>query len=148
MPWMTGPENVKPLPGNTRPLLCSAIMCGIAGCATASAGQQSEAMVEKMASELRRRGPDGAGFHSWHGTVLGHRRLAILDLSERGRQPMVSEDGNVGVVFNGAIYNFVELREQLRQHAFVFRSESDTEVLLHGYRLWGIDGLVQRATGM
>jgi asparagine synthase (glutamine-hydrolysing) len=101
-----------------------------------------------MAGELRRRGPDGGGLQQWSTAVLGHRRLAILDLSERGRQPMLSEDGSVGLVFNGAIYNFIELRQELAAHGFEFRSDSDTEVLLHGFRHWGIDELTRRLAGM
>ena len=101
-----------------------------------------------MTDVLRRRGPDGMGLRVWNTSALGHRRLAILDLSERGDQPMVSEDGSVGLVFNGAIYNFVELRAELARQGYQFRSESDTEVLLHGYRAWGIEELTRRISGM
>src|ERR1051325_11030673 len=123
-------------------------MCGIAGLASARTAQTVAPQVESMAFELRRRGPDGFGLHTWDHVVLGHRRLAILDLSVRGRQPMLSEDGPVGIVFNGAIYNFVELREEWRGKGWVFRSGSDTEVLLHGYRQWGIEELTRRSAGM
>lgn len=88
------------------------------------------------------------GFSAWDHAALGHRRLAIIDLSERGRQPMVSEDGAIGVVFNGAIYNFGELRRELEAHGYGFRSETDTEVLLHGFHRWGIDELTRRIAGM
>jgi asparagine synthase (glutamine-hydrolysing) len=80
--------------------------------------------------------------------VLGHRRLAIFDLSELGRQPMLSPDRQIALVFNGAIYNFVELRDQLIAKGYRFISASDTEVLIHGYREWGIEGLVERLRGM
>jgi asparagine synthetase B (glutamine-hydrolysing) len=73
--------------------------------------REAAAAVGRMVSALARRGPDGEGVDVWDGAALGHRRLAIFDLSEAGRQPMVSEDGRVGVVFNGAIYNFLGLRE-------------------------------------
>jgi asparagine synthase (glutamine-hydrolysing) len=101
-----------------------------------------------MTHALAHRGPDGCGVESWPRAVLGHRRLAIFDLSDMGRQPMLSPDGKVGVVFNGAIYNFQELRHELESRGFAFKSNTDTEVLVHGYSEWGIDGLVQRLRGM
>lgn len=99
-------------------------------------------------SSLERRGPDGAGKYSWPAATLGHRRLAIFDLSDAGRQPMLSEDARIGVVFNGAIYNFRDLRAELERCGHRFHSETDTEVLIHGYREWGIDQLVERLRGM
>ena len=101
-----------------------------------------------MVCALARRGPDGEGIESWDEVVLGHRRLAIFDLSEAGRQPMVSADRSVGVVFNGAIYNYRDLRKELIARECVFNSNTDTEVLIHGYRVWGLDTLVSRLRGM
>ena len=101
-----------------------------------------------MVSALARRGPDAEGIESWGEAVLGHRRLAIFDLSDAGRQPMVSSDRSVGVVFNGAIYNYLELRSELGERGCAFKSNTDTEVLVHGYREWGIDRLVSRLRGM
>ena len=101
-----------------------------------------------MMDGLARRGPDGSGLTRWTTATLGHRRLAIFDLSERGKQPMLSDDGSIGIVFNGAIYNFPELRRQLEAHGFSFKSATDTEVLLNGYRHWGIEELARRAVGM
>jgi asparagine synthase (glutamine-hydrolysing) len=101
-----------------------------------------------MISTLARRGPDGEGIKRWDGVVFGHRRLAIFDLSQAGHQPMVSPDGAVGVVFNGAIYNYRELRSELLSRGYVFTSQTDTEVLVHGYREWGIDALVRQLRGM
>jgi asparagine synthase (glutamine-hydrolysing) len=101
-----------------------------------------------MTAALWRRGPDAEGFANWPGVALGHRRLAILDLSQAGRQPMVSDDGEVGLVFNGCIYNFVELRQELERMGYQFRSDSDTEVLLHGYRAWGAERLTRQLRGM
>ncbi|MGA2155619.1 MAG: asparagine synthetase B, partial [Bryobacteraceae bacterium] len=92
-----------------------------------------------MVQALERRGPDSEGLENWDGASLGHRRLAILDLSEAGGQPMLSADRQIGVVFNGCIYNFRELRRELEARGNRFRSECDTEVLLYGYREWGID---------
>jgi asparagine synthase (glutamine-hydrolysing) len=85
---------------------------------------------------------------TWDGAVLGHRRLSIFDLSELGRQPMCTPDRSLAVVFNGAIYNFHDLRPELAQAGYRIRSQTDTEVLLHGYREWGIDRLVQKLRGM
>ena len=101
-----------------------------------------------MTNALARRGPDGEGMATWPGVALGHRRLAIIDLSDAGRQPMLSQDGNVGLVFNGCIYNFLELRPELEQLGYRFRSHCDTEILLAGYQHWGIDKLVARLRGM
>jgi asparagine synthase (glutamine-hydrolysing) len=101
-----------------------------------------------MLRALRRRGPDSEGIHSWPGVTLGHRRLAIFDLSPAGAQPMLAPDGATGVVFNGAIYNFRELRGELSALGFPFSSETDTEILIAGYRAWGIDRLVERLRGM
>jgi len=101
-----------------------------------------------MIETLKRRGPDAAGVEVWSNAVLGHRRLSIFDLSDAGRQPMLSPDKSIGIVFNGAIYNFRELRSELEQSGFQFKTETDTEVLIHGYRAWGIDELVKRLRGM
>jgi asparagine synthase (glutamine-hydrolysing) len=101
-----------------------------------------------MIRALARRGPDGTGLERWPHAALGHRRLAIFDLSEAGRQPMLSADGQVGVVFNGAIYNWRELRAELEAGGREFHTQTDTEVLVEGYRAWGIDALVERLHGM
>lgn len=97
---------------------------------------------------LARRGPDGQGVHVWPEAVLGHRRLSIFDLSELGAQPMLSPDGSVGITFNGAIYNFRELRFELERLGYHFKSHTDTEVLLHGYDAWGLDNLLEYIRGM
>ena len=101
-----------------------------------------------MVTALARRGPDAEGIHSWPQTVFGHRRLSIFDLSPAGRQPMLTDDGAVGVVFNGAVFNFLELRAELERLGHRFRSRTDTEVLIEGYRAWGMDDLVRRCRGM
>lgn len=123
-------------------------MCGIAGFVSTEKIDNAEQRVAAMVQSLARRGPDGAGVENWHRAALGHRRLSIFDLSEAGRQPMTSPDGIVGVVFNGAIYNFRELRVELEARGYSFRSNTDTEVLIHGYRAWGLDKLVARLRGM
>src|SRR5512140_2424925 len=109
-------------------------MCGIAGHVNPDGPQLGT--VSKMMESLARRGPDSQGFADWPCALFGHRRLAIIDLSPAGHQPMLTEDGEVGVVFNGCIYNFQELRRDLEQRGHVFRSQCDTEVLLRGYREW------------
>jgi asparagine synthase (glutamine-hydrolysing) len=123
-------------------------MCGIAGIVGESERGAARAAVERMVRALERRGPDGEGVEAWDVAVLGHRRLAIFDLSEAGRQPMSSGDGQVSVVFNGAVYNWRPLRAELESRGIKFRSQTDTEVLVEGYRVWGIDALVRRLRGM
>jgi asparagine synthase (glutamine-hydrolysing) len=123
-------------------------MCGIAGHVAPERPRAAEQAVRIMVDALQRRGPDSEGLETWPGATLGHRRLAILDLSQAGHQPMLSDDGQIGLVFNGCIYNFLELREELEKRGHRFRSHSDTEVLLRGYREWGIDALVGRSRGM
>ena len=123
-------------------------MCGIAGIVGAGERGQALEAVLAMTDALSRRGPDGQGVHGWPSAVLGHRRLAIFDLSPAGSQPMLSPDGLVGIVFNGAIYNFPALRSELIALGHVFQSRTDTEVLVNGYVEWGIDRLVEKLVGM
>ncbi len=123
-------------------------MCGIAGLAGLIGRDAAQYRVRQMMSTLARRGPDGEGLEVWDGAVLGHRRLAIFDLSHAGRQPMLSPDSAVGVVFNGAIYNFRELRVELEDLGYAFRSHTDTEVIVHGYDAWGLEELLNRLRGM
>src|SRR5579863_5923875 len=119
-------------------------MCGIAGLVGGGDSDSAERALRAMVDAIRRRGPDSEGIAKWPGASLGHRRLAIIDLSEAGRQPMLSDDGRIGLVFNGCIYNFQELRQDLEERGHSFRSHTDTEVLLRGYQEWGIDALVPR----
>ena len=122
-------------------------MCGIAGL-VGFGDREAQGRVRRMMSTLTRRGPDSEGVHTWPKAVLGHRRLAVYDLSELGAQPMLSPDGAVGIVFNGAIYNFRDLRSELEAAGYNFKSHTDTEVLLHGYDAWGLDKLLERIRGM
>ncbi len=123
-------------------------MCGIAGLAGSPDREVAEGDVLRMMRSLERRGPDGEGLEAWNHATLGHRRLSIFDLSELGRQPMSTPDRTLATVFNGAIYNFHELRADLIRSGYRFRSRTDTEVLLHGYREWGVDRLVEKLRGM
>ncbi|MDH3638591.1 MAG: asparagine synthetase B, partial [Gammaproteobacteria bacterium] len=120
-------------------------MCGIAG----FVGHGDQKTLERMTLRVAHRGPDGQGFFSdeKHKVFLGHRRLSIIDLAG-GQQPMWNETGDVGVVFNGEIYNHADLRRELMAAGHRFQSShSDTEVLVHGYEEWG-NGLPARLNGM
>ena len=121
-------------------------MCGIIGVVREGASASRERLV--AARDLMwHRGPDDAGVWTSDDACLGARRLSIIDVSSASHQPMVSDDGLVVLVFNGEIYNFHELRREL-EGAFHFRSRGDSEVILHGYRAWGLDGLLRRLDGM
>jgi asparagine synthase (glutamine-hydrolysing) len=114
-------------------------MCGIGGCW----GGFEDDLVDRMNAVMAHRGPDDGGVFvdRGRGLALGHRRLSILDLSERGHQPMATPDGRLVIVYNGEIYNFRELRAELVRAGATFRSDTDTEVLLHLYRRHGPDFL-------
>ena len=123
-------------------------MCGITG-VVGSGGPVPRGLLRRMRDRLVHRGPDDVGefFDDGAGSALGHRRLSILDLSERGRQPMSNEDGSIRLVYNGEIYNFKDLREQLASKGHRFASQTDTETIVHGYEEWG-DGVVDHLRGM
>ncbi len=122
-------------------------MCGIAGQFALNGDAADTALVGAMAERLLHRGPDGGGSRFSGPVGLAHRRLAIIDLSDEGRQPMGNEDGSLWIVFNGEIYNYRELREELRAAGHRFASATDTEVILHAYEEWGRDCLA-RFNGM
>jgi len=122
-------------------------MCGICGRFNFDRQAPVERReLEAMARTIRHRGPDDDGFHLDGPVGLGFRRLSIIDLSG-GHQPMSDQDETVWVVFNGEIYNFLELRKELEGHGHVFRTRSDTEVIVHGYKQWG-DEVLNRLNGM
>ncbi|HXA66339.1 MAG TPA: asparagine synthase (glutamine-hydrolyzing) [Bryobacteraceae bacterium] len=122
-------------------------MCGIAGY-IGDSSDRAEPIVAAMTDCMARRGPDASGMEKWPQAVLGHRRLSIFDLSDAGLQPMLSPNRSIGVVFNGAIYNFPSLRLELEQLGYRFLSQTDTEVIVHGYDAWGVDRLVSKLRGM
>ncbi|HWG60314.1 MAG TPA: asparagine synthetase B [Streptosporangiaceae bacterium] len=123
-------------------------MCGIVGClALALEADPDQNWVHAATERITHRGPDDEGFYSDPDVALGYKRLAIIDLSPGGHQPMVSGDGRYWMVYNGEIYNYVELGEELRQQGVVLRSSSDSEVLLETYARVGKD-VVHRLRGM
>jgi len=134
-------------------------MCGICGFVTRGEDFGVDTIV-RMTDALTHRGPDRAGVYlnqvgggrsgksiERGDVALGHRRLSIIDLSEMASQPMRNEDGSVWLVFNGEIYNFLELRAQLIEQGHLFRSNGDSEVIIHGYEEWG-EGLFEKLNGM
>ena len=129
-------------------------MCGIAGYFTVQkqrAYEEMEQITKRMINTLQHRGPDGFGV--WididKGICLGHRRLAIIDLSSNGQQPMISSSGRYVITFNGEIYNFQELRHELKLVSDIsFRGYSDTEVMLAAFDVWGVEKALKRFIGM
>ncbi|MDP2910066.1 MAG: asparagine synthetase B, partial [bacterium] len=115
-------------------------MCGIAG----FIGKGNKEILRSMTDEIRHRGPDEEGFFVHGDVFLDHRRLSIIDL-KTGAQPMFNEDKSVAVIFNGEIYNFKDLKNQLAGHSF--KTMSDTEVIVHGYEEWG-ESVFEKLNGM
>lgn len=122
-------------------------MCGIAGIIRLDGGSVDSSMLNRLTDALAHRGPDGRGTYIEGSVGLGQRRLKILDVSDAAKQPMVSDDGRLVMVFNGEIYNFQELRRELEAKGYRFRSTGDTEVLLRLYEEEGI-ACVERLRGM
>lgn len=125
-------------------------MCRIAGLVDRSMSkEQRQALILDMLQYMQAGGPDGVGFcdDTKHACALGHRRLAILDLSASGHQPMADTSGTYQLTYNGEIYNFRSLRHELEELGYRFQSETDTEVILHAYAAWGIDSF-SRLSGM
>jgi asparagine synthase (glutamine-hydrolysing) len=122
-------------------------MCGIAGIYFANGKPpESRQVIERMTSALIHRGPDECGYHADAQALLGHRRLSIIDLKS-GQQPLYNEDRSISVVFNGEIYNFEEIRDRLVGDGHVFRTNSDTETIVHAYEKWG-ERCVEQFRGM
>lgn len=109
-------------------------MCGIAG--YISDIKPSKKILKAMTDRIAHRGPDAEGFFLDEHAALGHRRLSIIDLST-GDQPIFNEDKSMAIIYNGEVYNFIELREELKQKKYKFYTSTDTEVILHGYEEWG-----------
>ena len=118
-------------------------MCGICGIY----GVEDRALIQRMLSVLKHRGPDDEGIYTDANISLGHARLSIIDLTERGRQPMSNEDGNVWLSVNGEIYNFMELRLELEKKGHRFYSNTDSEAIVHAYEEYGLD-FIDKLRGM
>src|SRR5579885_1309977 len=118
-------------------------MCGITGIYHHGGAEPAlnQALLARMARSMEHRGPDDEGFYVNHGRRLGlgFRRLAIIDLSSAGHQPMSNEDGTIWIVFNGEIYNHAEHRPMLQDKGHIYRGRSDTETILHLYEEYGED---------
>src|SRR5947209_5962743 len=121
-------------------------MCGICGIASRNGSAPSVEELESMCSAIRHRGPDDSGTVVRNGVGLGIRRLAIIDVAG-GHQPISNEDGSITIVFNGEVYNHPELRRELIARGHRYRTESDTEDVVHAYEEWGIE-CVQRLNAM
>ena len=122
-------------------------MCGICGELRFDNALPNIGLVQRMVERLAPRGPDGAGFFQMNSLAVGHRRLKIIDLSEHAQQPMVDNELGLGIVYNGAIYNYPELRGELIERDYRFFSHGDTEVILKAYHAWG-EKCVERLSGM
>jgi asparagine synthase (glutamine-hydrolysing) len=125
-------------------------MCGIVGILSYGASTVEHTVLQDMRDAMAHRGPDGADMWMSADRKIGlaHRRLSIVDLNVAATQPMRNEDGNVVITFNGEIYNHAKLRPELVKRGHQFRTDhSDTEVLVHGYEEWGLDGLLERIEG-
>src|SRR5262245_19350559 len=116
-------------------------MCGFVALISLNGQKPDTHRVAQMTDVIAHREPDDRGQFSEHAIALGFRRLSILDIAQSGHQPMHSADGRHVIVFNGAIYNYIELRAELEALGHTFRSTGDTEVLLTAYKQWGRDCL-------
>jgi len=121
-------------------------MCGILGYVSWRDSLPEIDQLCRATNLLKHRGPDGGGYWCEGSVFLGHRRLAVIDL-ESGQQPMVSADGGKVISYNGEVYNYIELRDELRARGHTFRTNSDTEVVLVGYQEWGPE-VASRIVGM
>src|SRR5579862_6274839 len=126
-------------------------MCGISGMITTGDPARASRIVEAIVHRQKHRGPDATAVKTYRAkafsVVLGHNRLSIIDLSESANQPMQDATGRYHLVFNGEFYNYLEVRDELRAHGIEFRTQSDTEVLIEAFKLWGT-GSFSKMNGM
>ena len=128
-------------------------MCGITGFCTfdnKNNFKELNNIINKMSNSLHHRGPDDKGvwIDSDNGVALGHKRLSIIDLSKSGHQPMISNNGRYVISFNGEIYNYKKLKKDLKETGYIFKSKSDTEVILSAIEKWGIINSLKKFDGM
>ena len=121
-------------------------MCGISGVAVTT-GSIDAGAARRMAHVLSHRGPDDDGIYLDSHAALGHKRLSIIDLSADAHQPMSNEEGTLWLIYNGEIYNYAEIADDLRSRGHTFRSRTDSEVIIHGFEEWG-DEIIQKLNGM
>lgn len=114
-------------------------MCGIAGVVNKRGEKVNRNIIQTMNDVMAHRGPDAEGIYMDGNVGLGHRRLSIIDISENGTQPMFSADKRFVIIFNGEIYNYIELKAQLKKEGAKFLTDTDTEVIIEAYRHWGIE---------
>lgn len=122
-------------------------MCGIVGVYNLDGAPVAPPLLKRMTDMVAHRGPDGEGYYAQGGVGLGHRRLAIIDLSPAGNQPMSNPAGNIIITYNGEIYNYRQLRVELQALGYCFHSQTDTEVVIYAYEEWG-EACVERFNGM
>lgn len=124
-------------------------MCGIAGIIKTDDVPVRQDEIKKMTDVVAHRGPDGEGFYFGKNFAFGHRRLAIIDLTDAGKQPMRYEgkNGTYVITYNGEVYNYIELKVELIKDGYVFNTHTDTEVILAAYDKWGRD-CVKRFNGI
>ena len=122
-------------------------MCGICGIYRFDSTAPDQGLLKRMLAPIEKRGPDDEGVHIDGAVGLGHRRLSIIDLSARAHQPMLEQNTGLSIVFNGSIYNYPALREELIARGHSFNSSGDTEVILRAYAEWG-ENMVSRLVGM
>ena len=123
-------------------------MCGFVGFANSTLNiDHNIKIVNEMMDTIKHRGPDSGDFYADNGVTLGFRRLSIIDLSAEGNQPMCNEDESCVLVFNGEIYNYQELRNELINKGHIFKSDSDSEVVVHAYEEYGVE-LLHKVRGM
>ena len=118
-------------------------MCGIAGLINFKNVPAKRNIIQLMTNSIRHRGPDGEGIWLEDNVAFGHRRLSILDLSKAGNQPMITQDNRWIISFNGEIYNYKIIRSELESLGVIFRTKTDTEVLLYAFVQWGFESLLK-----
>ena len=120
-------------------------MCGFTGFTNHI--DNSNAVLQEMLNRIKHRGPDAEGTYIDEDIALGHRRLSIIDVSDAGTQPLYSADGNLALLFNGEIYNYQSIRQDLIEKGYQFATQTDSEVLIYGYQEYGT-ALLQKLRGM